>query len=306
MEKSRSQEEIKHKSFCKKQDVTLQQEANAPALSMTPAPLTSEMRYDDSQHTSAIAGSAPMASSTAKATSHAKTDSNPLSNIGNIKQAFDFTVDIIDKQYRSYVWNDGKVQALVTIDAALIAGILLILQIFNQVSLLSLILLAVSSVFLLCSLLICLEHAIPRMNSGIGNEDNLRTMIGIARIGKEEYHKKITSLNLDDMVRMNCYQIAGMCKNNLKSHSLIKIAVRLTMIGVLVIGIALAIIVFSDWNRRNVPPAPSQPNSGHRNTATPPHLSGSMSADQAPVVPPSVTTSKRQSKNQQKPVAAPK
>ena len=41
-----------------------------------------------------------------------------------------FASDIIDKQYRSYIWNDGKVQALVRIDAALIAGLLVVLQVF--------------------------------------------------------------------------------------------------------------------------------------------------------------------------------
>lgn len=179
-----------------------------------------------------------------------------LSTSPDLKQVFDFTVDIIDKQYRSYLWNDGKVQALVTIDTALIAGILLILQTYKSVSLLALILLGISFIVLLSSFLICLVHAIPRMNSGIGNENNLRTMVGITQYEKEEYHRQIISSDLSNMVRMNCNQISGMCKNNLRSHSLIRAGVQLTIAGVIIIGIALPIIILPGWHNANTSPIP--------------------------------------------------
>ena len=49
---------------------------------------------------------------------------------------YEHTLSIIDKQYRSYTWNDSKVQSLITIDAALFAGTLVIRQIFGNMSLL--------------------------------------------------------------------------------------------------------------------------------------------------------------------------
>lgn len=174
--------------------------------------------------------------------------------VGNLKQAYDFTTDIIDKQYRSYVWNDGKVQALVAIDAALIVGIFLIQQIFYPISLVDLCLLGASFLFLIISFLVCLVHVIPRMNSKIGNESNFRTMIGISRFNKDEYYAKIIKTNLNDMVRMNCWQISGMCKNNLRSHNLVRYGVYLTICGVIILAIALPLINVTDWNRSKTVP----------------------------------------------------
>lgn len=168
-----------------------------------------------------------------------------------LKLHYDFTVGIIDKQYRSYVWNDGKVQALVTIDTALIAGLLLILQVFDTVNTLAFVLIGFSFIFLLTSFFVCLIHAVPRMHSGIGNQENLRTIIGIVNLKKEEYHAKIRQLDLAEIIKMNCWQIAGMSKNNMRSHKLIRFGAIQTIIGVLLFSTALPIIVVSDWNHRN-------------------------------------------------------
>ena len=115
-------------------------------------------------------------------------------------------------------------------------------------------------------------HAIPKIHSGIGNEDNLRTMVGITRLEKDKYHEKITELDLGDMVRMNCWQISGMCKNNLRSHKLISRGVRLTISGVVAIAIALPIIIMSDRKHRNKPAASQQPTAGITSSTTPPTL----------------------------------
>ena len=162
----------------------------------------------------------------------------------NLETLLNFTTDIIDKQYRSYIWSDGKVQALATIDVALIAGILLIVQSFDIVSGLAFTLLLCSFLLFTLSVLVCLVHAIPRMNSRNCNEENLRTIIGISGFKKEEYHKKIKKLYLEKMLEMNCWQISGMVRNNLRSHKLIKIGVLLTILGVITIASALIIIIF--------------------------------------------------------------
>ena len=183
---------------------------------------------------------------------HQTKSSDPINSLPNQKNIaslnldtlLNFTSDIIDKQYRSYIWSDGKVHALVTIDVALIAGILLIIQRFEVVSVLVFGLLICSFLFFTISVLICLVHAIPRMNSRIGNEANLRTIIGISCFKKEEYHKEIKNLDLEKMIEMNCWQISGMVRNNLRSHKLIKIGVWLTIFGVLTIALALVIIIF--------------------------------------------------------------
>lgn len=228
--------------------------------------------------------------------------SSKVMTVSDLKPAFDFTADIIDKQYRSYIWNDGKVQALVTMDTALIAGILLILQTFNQVPFWTFIPLAFSFLFLLSSFLFCLVHAIPKIHSGIGNEDNLRTMVGITCLEKEKYHEKVTALNLEDMVRMNCWQISGMCKNNLRSHQLIRRGVRLTISGVVAIVIALPIIIVSDRKQRNKPTVLQQPVAGYI-SASPPKL---QVTDKSSADSPSSATSANRPHNQLKSTAGTK
>ena len=144
-----------------------------------------------------------------------------------------FTYDIVDKQYRSYVWNDGKIQALVTIDTALIAGLLLIFQSnWKIANLFFVITLLLSFLFLVISFIICLVHAIPKIHSGIGQSDNLRTMVGISQIDKYKYHKEMLRVDLTEILRMNCWQISGMCRNNLRSHKLIWYGALNTIIGV--------------------------------------------------------------------------
>ena len=164
----------------------------------------------------------------------------------DLKIFLDFAIDILDKQYRSYVWNDGKVQSLVTIDTALIAGILVILQTFQHVNIAAFLLLAGAFLALIASFIVCLWHSIPRVNSGIGNEANPRSMIGIVRLDKNEYLATIMGLDLRNMVRMTCWQISGMARNNLRSHNLIKHGVILTIIGVMAISIAVPIIAIAD------------------------------------------------------------
>jgi hypothetical protein len=109
-------------------------------------------------------------------------------------------------------------------------------------------------------------HAIPRIDSKVGNQQNLRTMVGISRLKKEEYHAQVAQLSLDEMVRMNCWQIAGMCKNNLRSHRLIRLGVQLTIIGTMVFAITMPTIAYANWEQRNTAgaqqtasPIPAQP-----------------------------------------------
>ncbi|MPN51047.1 hypothetical protein SDC9_198688 [bioreactor metagenome] len=87
------------------------------------------------------------------------------------------------------------------------------------------------------------------MNSKIGNEANLRTIIGISRfstiekalgkesgfIAKEEYCKSVMNLSVDDLVKMNLQQIAGMSKNNNASYKTIRKGAIFTIVSVVFI-----------------------------------------------------------------------
>lgn len=167
-----------------------------------------------------------------------------------------WTYDIGDKQYRSYSWNDAKVQCLLTVDAALIAGLLFVIQLVDGVGAIKiegapLLFYALSFLLLSISLIYCLLHSIPKLNSKIGNEGNLRTIIGINRfttieqtigknnfVAREKYYESVVGLGIEDLLKMNVTQIAGMSKNNNTSHRIIRGGVIFTIISIslLIIG----------------------------------------------------------------------
>lgn len=169
-----------------------------------------------------------------------------ISKDEKLKYIYDYTLNIVDKQYRSYVWNDTKVQSLITINAALFAGLLVIRQLFGNMDIFPAILLIVSLVLQIMSLIILLIHIVPRINSKIGNELNLRTMVGITPYTKtqtkDDYLNKMLELDIEQMIKQNCYQIVGMCKNNLRSEAFIRKAVVLTIVSVAMMVIMVACV----------------------------------------------------------------
>ena len=180
-----------------------------------------------------------------------------------------------DKQYFLYSWNDAKVSGLITVDAALMAGILFVLQLLdfsspnNQAAtqatqtatqntglylgVFPLIFFAISFILLALSIIFSLVHTIPKLNSKMGNGRNLKTMIGINRYrlmqnmlgGKKhfsaeaEYFKNVQNFTEDDLLEMNVLQIMGMNTNNIKSHRIIRKGVIATIISIIMIIVAI-------------------------------------------------------------------
>lgn len=170
---------------------------------------------------------------------------------------YEWTLDIGDKQYRAYDWNDNKVQCLLTVDAALLAGILFVLQLIGddglQISNAVWVLFAISFVFLVVSILVCLIHSIPILNSKLGDGHNLRTIVGIESYARyehffnrknihekryratEKYYQSLSNLTKLEMLHMNAWQIVGMSRNNVTSNYYIRRGVISTIIGVVVL-----------------------------------------------------------------------
>ena len=177
----------------------------------------------------------------------------------------EWTYAVGDKQYFLYSWNDAKVSGLLTVDAALMAGILFVLQLLDSannltLTLIPLVFYAFSFVILAISIIFSLIHTIPRLNSKMGNRHNLKTMIGINRFvlmqkmfgGKKYFRAEkyyfdcVKESNVDDLLEMNIFQILGMNTNNIRSHALIRKGVWATVIS---IGLLiLATIIFSIQN----------------------------------------------------------
>jgi len=177
----------------------------------------------------------------------------------------EWTYVVGDKQYFLYSWNDTKVQGLLTVDGALMAGILFILQLLDSATKLKLtaiplVIYAVSFLLLACSIVYCLIHTIPKLNSKMGHGHNLKTMIGINRFvvmqrmlgGKKHfnaethYFENVRVLSVDDLLESNVFQILGMNTNNIKSHAIIRKGVIATIISV--IAMILATIIFAVQN----------------------------------------------------------
>jgi len=159
-----------------------------------------------------------------------------------------FTHDILDKQFRiTFNWNESKSNVLITINAAMIAGMFLFFQLFNNISIMLLILMGVSFLFFISSFIICLVHAKPRIDAKIGNNINPRTIICIKNFNKIEYYNKIKNLTIDQMIEFTCYQISGMTQNNIKGMKLIRKGINLTILGVICLTCLLIILVLKNF-----------------------------------------------------------
>lgn len=158
---------------------------------------------------------------------------------------FEFTKDILDKQFRTYAWSEGKLQALVTIDAALVAGSLVLAGAFRGSDSKGYLPMVPAVICLIVSFLVCLWHTIPWIDSGIGNDKNLRTITCARRFSKEDYYMHVSALRPEDLIRLTAWQVAGMSRNNIRSERLIKSGVVLTIFGTLLLAGALPIIVTS-------------------------------------------------------------
>lgn len=185
-----------------------------------------------------------------------------------LNNLYEWTLDIGDKQYRAYDWNDNKVQCLLTVDAALLAGILFVLQLIGDdglsISNEVWVFFALSFVFLVFSILVCLIHSIPILNSKLGNGHNLRTIVGIesyARYEKffnrksihkrryratEKYYQSLSRLSKLDMLHMNAWQIVGMSKNNVTSNYYIRRGVISTIGGVIILMIGTILMAIQN------------------------------------------------------------
>lgn len=167
---------------------------------------------------------------------------------------FEFTTDILDKQYRSYNWVDIKMQCLLTVDGALATGVFFLLQKGTVTNLFTLDCLMAAFLCLVASLTICLIHSVPKLDSGIGNQNNLRTIIGITRLTPSDYHSKVAALSNSQLLAMNCWQISGMTRNNKRSFHYLRIGVVFTVVGIVAMTGAFIPLSFKGYQQASVSP----------------------------------------------------
>lgn len=148
-----------------------------------------------------------------------------------------FSADINERRYGLYTWCEDKIKTLVTVDSILYGALFIILgkdNVFPVVPGMHWHFLAVAGAFasLTASLVISIWHIEPKMDSKVGNIENPRTSIGINSLSKDEYFARLMSLELQDMIKYNAWQIKGMNKIIMKNQRAIRVAVLCTILGV--------------------------------------------------------------------------
>ncbi|MFB9149504.1 hypothetical protein [Roseovarius ramblicola] len=146
---------------------------------------------------------------------------DPLA-VKDLNAALNFTYHIIDTHFSTFSYTDTKLQALLTISSLFLAGGTFVMRSFDIQSGAPLILGVIAAALLIVSIMLCVWHVTPKMNSGIGNEINPRSAIGTSNRSKEEYQKIIFGLTKEEMLQHNCNQISGLSRINTQGAAVLK------------------------------------------------------------------------------------
>lgn len=143
------------------------------------------------------------------------------------------SLDILDKQYRLYSWNDAKALSLITTDSVLFAAVgFLFAACLPDV--LALLLLGAALILLSLSLFVVLRQVVPQGSSGKSGESaNVRSLRGICSFNDwESYRDHFCSFSEEQFAEDAIRQAYGMANNNDKSRSTIRRGVTLTALGI--------------------------------------------------------------------------
>ena len=144
------------------------------------------------------------------------------------------SLDVLDKQYRLYSWNDSKALSLITTDSVLFAAIgFLFTACLPDKLALALLLSALALISL--SLLVVLRQVIPQGSSGkSGEAPNVRSLRGICSFSDwNSYRNHFCALSEEQFAEDAIRQTYGMADNNDKSRVTIRRGVRLTLVGII-------------------------------------------------------------------------
>ena len=162
-------------------------------------------------------------------------------NQASLYEILQYSLDILDKKYRLYMWCEAKVSTLVTLDGLILAGVFVLIRVNGVSGSLDVSFMAATLAFLLSSLLIALWHIKPLMYSGRTTLKNLRTTVGTeAYSSTKEYADEMMQLSIEKMIRLDAEQIRGMNKNIMDFQKAIRLAVILTSISIFPLALLVA------------------------------------------------------------------
>jgi hypothetical protein len=158
---------------------------------------------------------------------------------------YDFTLTILDKKYDLYNWTEMKINTLISVNGILIGGSLVLAsrsEVDFGTAPTDYLLIGTPLAVLILSLVLCLMHIVPQMDSGIGNQGfrNLRQVAGTQLYSPHEYLDALSRLTLRDMIIQNSNQIKGMNAIIMRNQRILRRAVTATIGGVFLLTIWIA------------------------------------------------------------------
>jgi hypothetical protein len=183
-----------------------------------------------------------VASTTVGAASGAITPTRPLPAdplVGqptDVARALDFSVDVLHSRYELYGWCEQKVSHLLAVSGVLLGASVVLISdadLRTRWTTIDYVLIAIVGIFLGTGLVISLFHAVPKMNSKLGNESNPRVTIAIDRYSMDDYYRMVVDLTPEQSLRFTTDQIKGMNRNIMRNQEAIRTASHATIVGLL-------------------------------------------------------------------------
>lgn len=142
-------------------------------------------------------------------------------------------IDVLDKQYRLYSWNDQKTATLITANSVLVATIGFLFSTVTKDSW-ALLFAIVALVLLAISLILSLAQVAPQGSSGkSGRLANLRSLRGIASFDNwQAYHQACRTMTKNEFYRDCIRQVYGMTVNNDESRDKTRRGVHMTLVAI--------------------------------------------------------------------------
>lgn len=151
----------------------------------------------------------------------------------------EYTNHIINTHFNTFVYVDTKLQALLSISAFLLTASTFVYTSATIATQPALSLFIISCASQLIAVGFCIWHVKPKMDSGVGNNRNPRSVIGTIPFTKQQYLANVRNLSKTDMLTFNCGQIYGLAHIHKRGEVAIFRAALFVSIGIAFLVCAL-------------------------------------------------------------------
>jgi hypothetical protein len=161
----------------------------------------------------------------------------------DLRRAQEFTLDVLHSRYELYAWCEDKVNNLITVSGVLLGAVFLVItndKIRDGWQTVDLILASIAAVLLGLGLTVSLVHIVPKMNSGVGNDSNLRVTYATDKLSKDEFYARVLAMTPEQALRSTTDQIKGMNRNIMRNQRAIRVASYSTIAGLIMLGAVIA------------------------------------------------------------------